>query len=418
MTKKLYFWHQERLGKVRVFMRGHNDQNPRETKSETCDDMEAAEAWKAEMRHTLNEGTWRDPAKRKRPLQYYADEWWEIKRAELRPSTLRNYKRWLDKHVLVRFGDDRVGDITDHDVRRWLASKAPRYSAKSRNEMLNVLDGVLTTAVEDKAIRDNPARGKRLSVEDYEGVRVTMDQIIDFIDCVAPRYPALRVRYRAAVWVLVYTGLRSGEVWGLRICDIDWATGDAKVTKTYGTQGGYDGIPFSHAEGPVKTRAGKRDVHIPDFVLEELQAEIEARGLGLDSDEPLFLNKDGKQVNRDTFQQKIIRPAAERAGLPKGFRAHDLRGSHISLLLDLGANIKAITAEVGHEKGEVTLKKYARTMPGSQAKLTTMIEESHQAALEARRQGNIVPLTGRHGRKMVESQRESPGQRRTNGRKI
>ena len=81
-------------------------------------------------------------------------------------------------------------------------------------------------------------------------------------------------------------------------------------------------------------------------------------------------------------------------------------------------NIKAITAEVGHEKGEVTLKKYARTMPGSQAKLTTMIEESHQAALEARRQGNIVPLTGRHGRKMVESQRESPGQRRTNGRKI
>jgi integrase len=415
MARQLYFWRKTLdSGKVKVWMRGHDDQNPKASKTQVCDSDEAADDWEAKMRYTLNEGTWQDPAKRKRSLKYYADIWWEIKKAELRPSTLRNYQRWLDKHVLVRFGDDRVGDITDTEVRRWLASKADRYSPKSRNEMLNVLDGVLATAIEDKAIRDNPARGKRLAVEDFEGVRVTMDQIIDFIDCIAPRYRDLRPRYQAAVWVLIYTGLRSGEVWGLHIRDIDWTTGDTKVVRTYGTEGGFDGVPFGHAEGPVKTRAAKREVHIPEFILDQLQAEIEARGLTLDSPEPLFLNKDGKQVNRDTFQQKIIRPAAERAGLPKGFRAHDLRGSHISLLLELGANIKAITAEVGHEKGETTLRKYARTLPGSQAKLTAMIEDSRQAALEARRQTNIVALAGR---KKVESQRESPGQQWTEGRK-
>lgn len=401
MAKDLYFWSKKQPnGKIRIWMKFRGDKNPRA--SQVCDDAEAADDWEAKMRHTHNEGVWQDPKKHRRPLRYYAEIWWEIKSAELRPSTLRNYKRWLDKHVLVRFGEDLIGEITESEVERFLAAKLRHYSPKTVNEILNVLHGVLEQARKDKARPDNPAVGKMKAVEDHEGVRITMEQIIDFIECVSPRY-------RTAVWVLVFTGLRSGEVWGLHICDIDWMTGDTKVIRTYGTTGGYDGIPFGHAEGPVKTRAGKREVHIPEFVLDELQAEIEARGLALDSDEPLFLNKDGRQVSRDTFQQKIIRPAAERAGLPKGFRTHDVRGSHISILLDLGANIKAITAEVGHEKGEVTLRKYARVMPGSIAKLTGMMEQSRQAALEARGQTNVVGMC----RKNVERSVENLGQTRT-----
>jgi integrase len=413
MARELYIWYDEiplKYGgtSVKAFIKGFDPRNPKKQLTKTRPTRELAEAWVAEQVHTLNEGTWQDPAKHKRPLRYYAEVWWAIKRETLRETTLRSYERWLHKHVLVRFGDEKVGDITETEVELFLATKLRHYSPKTVNEILNVLHGVLETARKDKARRDNPANDKRLTVPDYEGVALTMEQIIDFIAYVPEHY-------QAAVWVIIYTGLRSGETWGLHINDLDWDTGQAKVVRTYGTTGGYGDISFGHGEGPVKTRKGNRDVHIPDFILEQLEAEITARGLDRYSSEPLFLNKHGRQVNRDTFQQRIIIPAARKAGLPKGFRVHDLRRTHISLLLDLGANVKAISQEAGHADERVTLRKYGRVYPGAMEKLTTLISGAHLATLEARGESNVVPFVRKKVEEKVERSSDNPGQTRTNG---
>jgi integrase len=345
------------------------------TLTKTCRQRSDLLRWVGEQLEALEDGTWDDPVKRKRPLEYYAGVWWQVKEATLRPTTLRPYRRWMDLHILPCFGKDRVGDITESDVEVFLAKKAARYAPKSVNEILNVLDGILEQARKDKAIRDNPCDGKRYTVEDYDGPALTMEQVIDFVSYVSPWY-------RPAVLLIVFTGVRSGEAWGLHINDLDWSTGQLRVRRTYG---GKD------EEGPVKTKAGKRDTpNVPDFVMDQLRARIEARGLGLDSDSPLFLNRHGLQVKRDTFQKRIIIPAAAKAGLPKGFRTHDLRASHVSLLLDLGANIKAISRSVGHTNEGFTLRKYARPLPGATEKLSAIITESYREALKAR--DDAVPL--------------------------
>jgi integrase len=89
----------------------------------------------------------------------------------------------------------------------------------------------------------------------------------------------------------------------------------------------------------------------------------------------------------------VIRPALVAAGLPETLRTYDLRHSHASLLIDLGANVLAVSQRMGHSDPSVTLREYGHLFEGAQEKLTQQLEGLRSATEGFRsRDAKMFPL--------------------------
>jgi integrase len=157
--------------------------------------------------------------------------------------------------------------------------------------------------------------------------------------------------------------------------------------------------PYRMVEGPPKTDAGDRVIPIPEWLSTDLSALLAERAEGreVDRDSYLFQTRYGNPLNRDHFREKVIRPALRAAGLPETIRTYDLRHSHASLLIDLGANPLAVAQRMGHSDPNVTLRVYGHLFEGTQAVL--VLSEQLDALREATASGSsaaaIVPLKTR-----------------------
>jgi Phage integrase family len=141
---------------------------------------------------------------------------------------------------------------------------------------------------------------------------------------------------------------------------------------------------------PVKSDAGQRSIPIPRWLCEELAAGLAQRP-GIQRDDPLILNKQGRAISRDTFRAKVVRPALRAAGLPENFRTYDIRHTHASLLIDDGANVLAVAQRMGHTDPSVTLRVYGHLFEGAQEELTQRLDRRRQTALGTRSTGGRGP---------------------------
>jgi integrase len=119
---------------------------------------------------------------------------------------------------------------------------------------------------------------------------------------------------------------------------------------------------------------------------------LAARGT-IDRDGFLFVSRYGNPINRDHFREKVIRPALRAAGLPESIRTYDLRHSHASMLIDLGASPLAIAQRMGHSDPAVTLRNYGHLFDGAQAKLSEQLDALHAATAVPPAEGRVIPLS-------------------------
>ena len=121
---------------------------------------------------------------------------------------------------------------------------------------------------------------------------------------------------------------------------------------------------------------------------------IAARG-NLDRDAFLFQTRYGNPLNRDHFREDVVRPALQAAGLPDTIRTYDLRHSHASMLIDLGANPLAIAQRMGHADASVTLRVYGHLFKGTQQKLSEKLDALREATAGEHRTGDVVTIDKR-----------------------
>jgi hypothetical protein len=157
----------------------------------------------------------------------------------------------------------------------------------------------------------------------------------------------------------------------------------------------FDDEPTQLLEGPPKTDAGDRTIPGPAWLCEDLAAMLAAR-VDVDRDGWLFHNTHGNPLNRDLFQANVIRPALKAAGLPATIRTHDLRHSHASLLIELGANPLAIAQRMGHSDPNVTLRVFGHLFEGAQAKLSEQLDALRAATAGAPEEAAVIELDERH----------------------
>jgi integrase len=163
---------------------------------------------------------------------------------------------------------------------------------------------------------------------------------------------------RPLVYLDVATGLRHGELLGLRWSDLDLKAKTLTVRASLLEQNG-------RVIGLDSTKTDKdRVITLPESVVAELNThrrELLARGLIC---EWVFPNRKKAPLLQGTVRRAFYR-AAQKAGLPQ-IRVHDLRHTMATLLLKSGTNVKVVQERLGHGQVQVTLNTYAHVLPSMQ----------------------------------------------------
>ena len=163
----------------------------------------------------------------------------------------------------------------------------------------------------------------------------------------------------------VGTGMRQGELLGLKWEDVDLEAGTLQVRRTLSTATG-GGFRF----GAPKTAKSRRSVKLPGAAISALkrhrraQLEERMRLAGLFADHGLvFASRVGTPVSRQDLVARSFKPLLKRAGLPD-VRFHDLRHTCATLLLGRGVHAKLVQELLGHSTISVTLDTYSHVLPG------------------------------------------------------
>lgn len=296
------------------------------------------------------------------PLAHYAERWLSALRTEVKARTYEGYEQVLRKHVLPALGNRPVASITVSDVRdfkdallrRGLSASGARYAYGPLRRSLDI-------AVEDKAIRLNPAQHVSIPTDAKLGrarfrAHFLNEHEVDALT--AALASADRAPYDTVVRVLAWTGLRAGELAGLNIADAHlW----------HFHPGGWGGYLDVHptrrkikggwgTDTPKSERSTRR-VALQDWLAEDLHAYLSTHPRGDDPQSPLFPGRKrggythgqrGSQVPDSTahgalnwdepvepgaFYRSVFKPALQAAHLPPSVRLHDLRHTYASLAL-------------------------------------------------------------------------------------
>ena len=247
----------------------------------------------------------------------------------LKASTIRNKKAALESHVVPFFKDKPINQITPADIRTWQNSiLSGSIKDTYQRQIYNQLNAVLNYAIRYYGLLRNPCQvtgpiGKaRASRMDFW----THDEFKEFIAQVKP--PVLH----AAFETLYYTGLRCGELLALNLEDINIQEKSISVTKTYHRVNRQDIITSP------KTVQSVRTVTIPPFLADSLNEYIH-RLYGIGPKDRVFQTTQSKLITAMGRYSKV-------AGV-KRIRTHDIRHSHVSLLIELGFSPLLIAERIG-----------------------------------------------------------------------
>lgn len=310
-----------------------DDGGRRRTKSFPTKD--AAQAHLTHIDHAQRSGEYVPARDTKRVL---ADYWPRLERlkAGRAPKTRQMYANAWNAHLGPVWGHKQVRSIRGPDVAEWLEGLPG--SASARVKVKQTLSALLDLAVEDRVIPRNPVAKLRVRPDQgREHIYLTAAQVRDLLE-------AMPAPYRLLTETLVSTGVRVGEAVELRVGDLDLPRGRIRVSR-----GWADGV----VTVPKSRRS--RTVPVPGPLVVKLAAHVEGRDRG----ELVFTSAQGRRVDPKNYKRRHIEAAAARAGLPPGFRTHDLRHTFTSLALSAGASVLVVQNALGHADATTTLRTYA-----------------------------------------------------------
>ena len=318
-------------------------------------------ATKAEA--AVEAGAWFDVTAGKVTFRTYALEvWWASLHLEL--TTKAAYRSNLETHFLPFFGDQRMANILPSHVQAWV-NKALEDGLTPRSVVKYhvVLHGIFKQAVRDRVIPFNPAAETKLPKVVRKQRRIlTPAEFETLLEHIPDRWLPL-------VLTSIETGLRWGELVGLRPRHVDWSDWRIRIEET--------ALELSKRNSPTGQRIVFKDYPKDDeprtlAVTRELIAVLQKRvdDYGLDPDNLLFPSTEGPSlipVSRNTFRTKVWLPALEEAKLGFPVRMHDLRHAHASWLLAGGADLAAVMERLGHRQ-IMTTQQYLHTLPDADRK--------------------------------------------------
>jgi len=317
-----------------------------------------AEAW--ERTQLLDRDKGGVPIAATGTVAQWADQWLAISR-DLAPSTIKTYRRDLDRYILPDIGNIKLKDLTtehidamlnEHTARGLAASTVHRHRrtvrtmmavAVKRNKLaVNVVDNVKPPRLPHKEMRF-----------------LTIEQLERLADNIGARYRA---------WALVagYAGLRWAEMLAVTKGNF---TGDVIYVDAQLVQ--VDGL---WRRVPPKSASSRRRVPLPKSVGDALREHIDTYCPNGTPDSLVFTNNAGRPLVHPSFTGNVFKPALVRAGLDRNVRIHDLRHSAVAIAIQAGGHPKSIQMRFGHSSMKVTFDDYGHIMPDMESTLAADID--------------------------------------------
>jgi integrase len=303
----------------------------------------AAKSFLATVGADMARGHWIDP---RGGLILFAD-WertWSMARI-VRESTKATDNGRIRTHLLPEFGDRQIRDITPIAVRTWVARLAQRRAPKTVRHCHGLLSTMLSDAITEGLLFTNPCRGTRMPPAGASIAKfLSPAEIVALVDA-TPMY------YRPLITVAVSTGMRWGELAGLRPDYVDLKRRQLRVVETMTEVRGV------MTPGPPKTPRSVRRVSLPSQAVEALET-----AMGSADHEWVFATESGFPIRRHNFGRRVFKPALVAAGIDPTTRFHDLRHTHVALLIAAGVPVKAIQDRLGHTSIVTTMDRYGHLL--------------------------------------------------------
>jgi integrase len=271
---------------------------------------------------------------------------WRAEKVDLRAGTLSNVDSVLQRHVLPAFASKQIGSIRTNDVKRWVAKmRAEGVGPPTISKAFQVFAQIMRVAEENEWIARVPTPRHRPRTPTAKRMRaLSLAEVNELADVIDPFF-------RTLVVVAAVSGLRWGELVGLRVENVDLLHRRILVVEQI-TE-----VRSRIEVGPLKTSGSRRSVSIPQFLTGPLQEQIAERSNG----GLVFPAEEGGPLRRSNFRGRVWLPATRKAGFD-GLRFHDLRHSAVTLAIAAGANAKQIQERMGHSTVRLTLDTYAHLL--------------------------------------------------------
>ena len=273
------------------------------------------------------------------------------KKPRIKLNTWMTKQHIIDTKILPYFGKKKLSEIRTSDILSWQneimkqnKENGTQYSQTYLKTIHNQLSAILNHAVNMYGLRVNVARkaGNMGKEQSKEMLFWTQEEYLRFVETIADKEESY-----IAFEILYWCGIRLGELLALTPADFNFETHTLSVNKSFQRIAGKDVIT------DPKTPKSNRRIIMPEFLSTEIKDYIK-RLYGISKRDRIF------QLSKSFLHHEMDRGVAL-SGV-KRIRIHDLRHSHVSLLINMGFSALAIGDRVGHEAIDITYK-YAHLFP-------------------------------------------------------
>ena len=285
-----------------------------------------------------------------------ADDFLEEMKPRRRYNTISAYTNSFKNYIKPYLADLPLGELTDKHIIEW---QNRLLESDLSETYINKIDTHFRTLFHFGARRcriiDNPfdnvekigkARAKEMNFWTLEQYRKFIALIND---------PEKHMAFE----LLYYTGIRLGELLPLTVSNIDTQEGILHVSQSL------QRIKRQDIVTPPKTEKGIRDIVLPKFLCNEIK-EYEKRIYGCTEESRLFSFKKSSLYYP-------MKKYSQLAGIP-AIRLHDLRHSHVALLIEKNVSPMVIAERLGHESVDITLGTYGHLYPNKQKEVAEILD--------------------------------------------
>ena len=303
-------------------------------------------------------------------LNEWMDKWLaEYAEPALRQSTVTGYKRNIKNHIKPALGNKQLRFITSRDVQKF-------YNSLSRKEVNKVgnhktladstiraihmlLHEILDSAVKANLIFKNPAEGAKIPKNNYAPKRILNEEQLEIFMKAILDEPM----WHDFFYTEITTGLRLGEICGLKWSDFDESTGKLKIQRSVSqAEGGEVNI------GETKTEKGTRTILLPKGTLKIL-TERKKNSVSEWIFPSLLAPEKPTSPSSAYHRLKVI---LKGAGLPD-IRFHDLRHTFATHALTSGVDAKTLSGILGHTNASFTLDTYTHVTTDMQKNASAVV---------------------------------------------
>ncbi len=314
-------------------------------------------------------------------LSKFLDEWLVVAKTSVRPNTYQQYSQVVHQHINPVLGYIVLKDLRPDHVQSLYTNKLANGVSPNTTRMIHAVIhralnhalklGLVYRNVADSVTRPKVVRKEMKTLNDFQ-----VRQLIQVAES---------EQMRLLLWVAVVTGLRQGELLGLKWSDLDWTSRRIQVQRQVQRRKGV-GLVFCEP----KSASGRRVIVLGKSTIEKLREyknnqakESILLGEKWHENGLIFPSPIGTPLDPSNVL-KTYKDCLNRAGLPN-LRFHDLRHTAATLMLQQGVNPKIVSERLGHSDISLTLNTYSHVLPPMQEEaaekmddLLTLIEVSDE----------------------------------------